>query len=589
MSFFFKLSEFLNGNSFKGKNCASCLGAQAAIAALGQPGTGGRPFLSPSFSCSRSELRYPLGYVSAQAKIMNLKFDRDERSSKEATANAKSEAKTARLRPLVFNSLFTLTSLLPHSCQGPFGNTGLDLLHGVKKGVLWNLLMVTDAIMRRGHAKKEFFKNEDDVRAVCDDRLGECGNEYGCRTFSGGFWGDKDDNGGLKGSEVLVLARLYPLTFVGCTTLIEDDDIRKEVLDQYALVLALVAEFETLQSYSDEEMKALDRDVQASMRGFNRLTDIVLILFKEEKHKLGHVFDNLKCHIWGGAAKYIRMFAHLKQLDTEFGERAQRELKLNNLLVGEEPDALLKRLIAMRLDRIYGTHAQPSQSSLPKRTVSIPLFPNMRASVGEGPMWDKVYLELNVGKYGPRVSEELVQEALDFLKEIDLHHFFYLRSAVETPEEEVLWQELKPGHTVLLKNGLYGQVLLPRVEGLPGSVQAHAALLSIMENAQHSLPGNGYHPEFPVPFLKRKRNAVTLLSEIRNRAHVNPYFGNIYREEDVQTQLFLVNTWGNTRFRGEAHRDLYWRCPLKGCAGRVRVPIEGFGMFSCPLCAFSYP
>ena len=149
------------------------------MAAHGQPGGLGRPFLSERFSCARSELRFPLGYAYAQSKIMNLKFDRDECSSKEATAAAKEEAKKKRLRPNVFNSLFTLTSLLPHSCQGPFGNTGLDLLHGVKKGVLWNLLMVTDAIMRRTHAQTQFFKNDDDVRAVCDDRLGEFGNEYG--------------------------------------------------------------------------------------------------------------------------------------------------------------------------------------------------------------------------------------------------------------------------------------------------------------------------------------------------------------------------------------------------------------------------
>ena len=558
------------------------------MAAHGQPGGLGRPFLSERFSCARSELRFPLGYAYAQSKITNLKFDRDECSSKEATAAAKEEVKKKRLRPNVFNSLFTLTSLLPHSCQGPFGNTGLDLLHGVKKGVLWNLLMVTDAIMRRTHAQTQFFKNDDDVRAVCDDRLGEFGNEYGCRTFTGGFWGDKDDNGGLKGSEVLVLARLYPLTFVGCTTLIADEDIRKAILEQYALVLALVSEFETLQSYSDQEMEELDRDVQKSMRGFNRLTDILLDVYKKEKHLLGHVFDNIKCHLWGGAAKFIRMFANLKNIDTEFGELAQKELKLNNLLVGEEPDALLKRLIAMRLDRIYGIHCEPEMCTVPKGTPSLPMYPNMRASVGEGPMWEKVTLELIQGKYGPRVSEELIQQTMHFLEESDLNHFFFMRAAIETPAEEVFWQELKPGHTVLLKNGTYGQVLLPRVQDAPGSSTTNLAVVSIMENAHFALRRNGFHPEFPVPFLRRQRIALVEGTSIRNRAHVNHYFGDLFRESDSKTQLFLVNIWGNPRFRG-GERDLYWRCPLKGCTGRVPFPVGGFGKFLCPLCAYTYP
>lgn len=559
------------------------------MAALGQPGTPGRPFLSERYSCSRSELRYPLGYVRAQSKILNLKFDRDERSSRSATAAAKAEGKKHRVRPIVFNSLFTLTSLLPHSCQGPFGNTGFDLLHGAKKGLLWTQLRVTDAIMRRSNEETRFFHSDDDVRAECDDRLGEFGNEYGCRTFTGGFWGDKDDNGGLKGSEVLILSRLYPLTFVGCTKLIADERVRKILLKQHALVLKLVAEFETLQSYSDAEMELLELDLQESMRGFDMLTNLVLELYENEKHKLGHIFDTMKCHLWGGVAKFIRMFASMKQLDSEFGERAQKELKLYNPLTGEEPFALLKRLIAMRLDRIFGFHAEQPESETPKREPSLPMFPNMRAAVGVGPIWENVALELIAGTYGPRVSKELVSKILEFLLEIDLHHFFFSRCAINTPEEDVLWQELKPGHTVLLNNGTYVQVLLPRVEGPPGSVNPIAAVVSVLENASHSLQSDGFHPEFPVPFLKRGRIALMELTQMKNRAHVNHYFGDLYRENDKNLQLFLVNIWGNACYRGEPRRELFWRCPMEGCAGRMSVPIEGFGLFSCPFCTYSFP
>ena len=555
----------------------------------GQPGTPGRPFLSERFSCSKSELRFPLGYVSAQSRICNLKFDRDSRSSTSATAAAKAEGKRLRLRPIVFNSLFTLITLLPHSCQGPFGNTGFDLLHGAKKGVLVNLLQVEDAIMRRSNEETQFFHSDDDVRALCDERLGEFGNEYGCRSFRDGFWGDKDDSGGLKGSEVLILARLYPFTFVGCTKLIADSSVRVAILQQHALVLSLVSEFETLQSYSDAEMEDLEKDVRESMRGFSRLTDILLELYKEEKHKLGHIFDTLKCHLWGGASKFIRMFAGLKHLDSEFGERAQRELKLYNLFTGEEPDALLKRLIAMRLDRIFGIHVAHGSSNQTNRVPTIPLYPNMRAAVGEGPIWEKVTRELHEGRYGPRVSKELVTEALALLLSVDLHHFFFSRSAVATPEEEVLWQELKPGHTVLLLNGMYGQVLLPRVEGAPGSVHPLCAVVSVMETARHSVPETGFHPEFPVPFLKRRITQIIELSQIKNRAHVNHYFGDLYREDDASLQLFLVNIWGNPRYRGEPHRELFWRCPFEGCAGRMPVRAEGFGQFTCPLCSFSFP
>ena len=165
----------------------------------------------------------------------------------------------------------------------------------------------------------------------------------------------------------------------------------------------------------------------------------------------------------------------------------------------------------------------------------------------------------------------------------------FIRDLLSQPLEEVLWQELKPGHTVHLRNGKYGQVLLPRVEGAPGSVHPLCAVVSVMETAQHSLPESGYHPEFPVPFLKRRGTKIIELSEIKNRAHVNHYFGDLYREHDASLQLFLVNIWGNPRYRGEPHRELFWRCPLVGCTGRMPVPPEGFGQFTCPLCSFSFP
>jgi hypothetical protein len=325
------------------------------------------------------------------------------------------------------------------------------------------------------------------------------------------------------------------------------------------------------------------------MRGFHRLTDIILELYEGEKHNLGHIFDTLKVHLWGGAGKFIRLFGNLKQPDSEFGERAQKELKLNNKLVGEAVDALLKRLIAMRLDRIFGYHVSNTEDTLPCRVPSTPLFPNMRATTGEGPMWDKVTLDLLQGEHGPSIPEDYVRTCLDFLEEVDLYHFFYMKSAIETPDEDVLWQELQPGHTVQLKNGIYGQVILPRVEGPPGSVATHAAVISIMENAAHADERTGVHPEFPVPFLKRSRIEVVPLSHVKKRAHLNIYFGNLYREASAATQLFLVNIWPNDHFRGEPNRELYWRCPLTPCLGRVRVPTEGFGTFVCPLCRFSYP
>jgi hypothetical protein len=524
-------------------------------------------------------------------------------SRSDATKAYKAAAKKARIRPNVYSALISLRELIPHGCQGPFGLTGFDILHGGKKGILWVLILVVELITRLLFTPSQFMKTGEDVRATFDERFSQCGNNYGHPDFDEGFWGN-GDSGSLKGSEVFVLGQLFLLSLAGSSVMIRVTGIRRSTLHYFFLILSLLREFGTPQEYSDEELSDLDKDVKESVVGMNWFMD-ELIKLKGHDHGLGHVFDTLKAHLWSGAGKFIRFFGSLCNLDTEHGERSQKELKLHNLRVklGRSASAVLARLVSLRLDKVVSGLQQPRKSSIPEarvpsRVADLPVFKNLRSPVGQGPVWARVKRELCDGEHGPKVKQSLVEEIGAYLRACHLSYDFERKAAVSVDLEDVSYQEIQHGHTVILDDGTFAQVLLPRLhlpeEALAALVAARngskdMSLVVSLKPATRACAGTGHHPELAVPFLKRNCMVVIDLHRIQRREHVVPYFGDLYRERDVQAQLFLVNIFARPFHRCPYKQEAYWKCPSRPCSGRMRAPAAGFGRFVCPLCSYSFP
>lgn len=530
---------------------------------------------------------------------MHLGRDEDASGSRGATKAFTEAAKNARIRPNVYSALLSLPDLIPHCCQGPFGLTGFDLLHGGKKGILWVMILVVEVFTRLLFTKSTYLKTGEDVRASFDGRFSQCGNNYGHPDFDEGFWGN-GDTGGLKGSEVFVLGQLFLLSLAGCSVMISDTSVRKKTLHYFSLTLSLLREFGTPQEYSEEDMSALQKDVAETVVGMNWFMD-TLIKLKGYDHGLGHVFDTLKAHLWSGAAKFIRCFGSLTNLDTEHGERSQKELKLHNLrvLLGRCAAALLARLVAMRVDKVVSSmHQQAKPVVGPSTREPLPIFKNLRSPIGQGPVWARVKRELCDGEHGPKTNAALVESMLFFLNTCSLAFDFERKAAIRVELEGVLYQEIQPGHTAILDDGTFVQVLLPRLhlpEGanLDSLAAQHGSrnlsLVSFLTQATCANKATGSHPELDVPFLQRRSIGVLNLHRLQRREHIVPYFGNLYRETNPLHQLFLVNIFARHWYRGGVRQTVYWKCPLRHCSGRIRAPLTGFGRFVCPVCNFVFP
>ena len=530
---------------------------------------------------------------------MHLGRDEDASGSTSARDAYTAAAKHTRIRPNVYSALLSLRDLIPHSCQGPFGLTGFDLLHGGKKGILWVLILVVEVFTRLFFTKSTTLKAGEDVRAAFDDRFRQCGNNYGHPDFDEGFWGN-GDTGSLKGSEVFVLGQLFCLSLAGCSIMISNAGIRQTTLHYFSLTLSLLREFGTPQEYSEEDMSAVEKDIDESVVGMNWFMD-TLIKHMGREHGLGHVFDTLKAHLWSGAAKFIRLFGSLTNLDTEHGERSQKELKLHNLRVrlGRAAAALLARLVALRLDKVVSGLQDPARTEFSgSQSGPLPIFKNLRSPIGIGPVWGRVKRDLCDGEHGPKVKASTVDSMLVYLRACSLLCDFERKAAVRVDLENVFYQEIQPGHTVILDDGTFVQVLLPRFDLPRGSYLDSLAarrgsndlsLVSFFVPATHSLKHTGNHPEVAVPFLKRKSIGILSLHRIQRREHIVPYFGNLYREACTQEQLFLVNVYARPCYRGGSRASVFWKCPSRICPGRVRAPHKGFGSFKCPVCAHVFP
>ena len=131
--------------------------------------------------------------------------------------------------------------------RGPFAVSGLDMLHGLRTGVVGEKLQkVLDCVFLNEYIRTDTIRSTEDVRELVDLRLSCMGNWYGHAAFSHGFYG-RGDGGGLRGVEATSLARLIPFAIAGCPILIPDAQKRRQVLSAAWSLLTLVSEFKTEQ------------------------------------------------------------------------------------------------------------------------------------------------------------------------------------------------------------------------------------------------------------------------------------------------------------------------------------------------------
>ena len=516
-------------------------------------------------------------------------------------------AQEYHVRPFVRNSLLTLRSILPHGAGGPFPTTALDRLHGINKGSARTFTMTADYFMRQRMLATDAYKSPQDVRSFQDRCLSHFGNHYNGVNFHSGVWGSPETGGSLKGDEQLALCRLLPFTFLGSEERMQNTGaFRKTFLKHYFNFLKLVAEFGTPQFYTDADMEELGRDIDACVDGFEwcmaRASGFVA---DGEKSELKHGFDTLKVHVFGGAAVAIRRLGSLLCNDTEIGERNMLDLKDQHLNVDCNDKAILMRVNAVRMDAAISGFESFQMPLVPSVTAETepppaPVYRSTRSRIASGVQWALFTDSLQLGVHGPFVSEETSEALYQFLREAFDGNFgeFDGQSAANTPDGDVKYLVLKVGVTVQLRSGAYAQILLPRVLGkvrdaagmLTDLTDRPTACLSLLTPARHATR-QGMHPELAVPFLTRGAFQFVSLDEIRRRAHVIPYKGEMYLSPNVAaTDHFNVNTLADPHYRVDPdERRVFWQCPLGTCGGREPYQHNGPYTFACPKCPYRFP
>jgi len=594
------LEEIKHVLGLKGHICALCLGLVNAIM-KGKPGSDFGPCmrLEQEYFCATSKRRTPLNYVRGQAQIALL---RRQNFMAEATLLANE----LHLRPFVRNSLLVLTNILPHEAGGPYTITGPDRLHGIGKGSARTMSLTADYFMRVRLIKSASYKSPQDVRAFQDSCLSQCGNHYGHINFHSGVWGSDKEGGSLKGNEQIALCRLLPYTFLGSEQRMQNtNNFRKQFLEHYHLFLKLVAEFGTPQFYSEEDLARLRSDVQSCLKGFEWCqTQAKGFVTEGERNELKNGFDTLKVHLLGAADEAIRRVGSLICIDTEIGERNMLDIREQHETVQDNDKAVLSRTHAVRMDAAiahFENYAHGSGSCLPTSVENPPEFRGTRSRIGSGATWAKHTDLLQLGVYGPALTEHVTQELFVFLRSSFTDNFgdFDGQSASKVDDAEVSYIILKPGVTVKLKNGAYCQIIIPKVMGIVGGDggvctdlgAVPTACVSQLSSSSLSTK-SGMHPELPVPFLVRKEFTFLPLHEIDSRAHIIPYFGELYLSPHIAPENhFTVDILGDPVFRAEMslRSVVFWQCPLNHCKGRIRYIPNGPFSFKCPLCAFSFP
>jgi len=376
-------------------------------------------------------------------------------------------------------------------------------------------------------------------------------------------------------------------------------------------LLRLVAEFETPQYYALTDYARLEERVRTGIVGLHHLSDI-LRNDDGTTEGPGHVFDIPKCHLLGGAAKFIRRFGSLLNIDTEGGERSMKDVIRADAHVDRgSTSALLQRVVSLEGDRRLAAgraSTAPAPAMLPRPTQE------RRSSARNYAAMELEHTALGkdliCGRYGPAVTLDIIQEcAIEAARILELavgREWCYAEHAsAYGADVAVAFLILRAGHCVRLRDGRYAQVLLPHFECAPSSApyasggrssRRAADVTALMSTFELARPGSvdGNHPEFPVPWVKRGRLRAVPVSEVAAREHIVPLFGRFGIAASDRAPYFLVNLTASPCYNGDRapagtarpHEPpvVHLKCRTAGCDGYLPKPPEAAGISTCALC-----
>jgi hypothetical protein len=254
------------------------------------------------------------------------------------------------VNPLVEGCLYRLNCFIVHAAGSVFG---VDVLHTWRTGILHKLAFIIDAAMHMYFTKSLTFKNSEDVRHEVDTRLALIPHKYGSPSFSEGFWAS-NDIGSIKGEEVTFLLELLCFVIVADDLLIGNVNVRKQLLKLAYNALSFVNEAYTPQWYTEEEDKNMSTRVDELFGSMHTVMDLLTLPGGGYSPLIKCGMDAPKVHAAGFTAEAAKRYGCNANVDTEAGERGQKNLKYSDKFtdhnVVESNGPLTQRLVARQQD-----------------------------------------------------------------------------------------------------------------------------------------------------------------------------------------------------------------------------------------------
>ena len=573
----------------------------------GAAGTPNRPHMnsSPRGFCATAQRRTALSSARRQQVAMQALRNKTQ-------AQAILVANELGVNPLVECCLWRLNHFIVVACGSFFGT---DILHTYRTGIVQKLVITYDATMLFYHRKTPTFKSSEDVRHEVDTRLGLMPHKYGSPSFAEGFWAG-NDIGTIKGEEVTFLLELLAFVILGDDLLIDNQNVRKELLKIASNVLSFIHEAYTPQWYTAGEDQAMADRVDQLFVSMNAVMDLLIVddegAYVPEIKRGG---DIPKFHAAGNTAADARKFGCNANVDTEAGERSYKPLKAadkftdhNNVAGTNEP--ILQRISSLAMDAARTEQLEPHKRNRAVPSRNSTSYSKHRSTLGYGPQWDTLVEDLGSSRAGPIVPEEYVLRctAAATLSQIcnapvtaavaaaaaagvvqdasEIH--FYSEVSVPCQDKHVSSYNFTAGHTIVTKMGTYVQLLVPgvirRIVYDRGGGQGHEAQC-IVSQFVPVRAGRLMHPELSVPWIRRGIVVVMYVRDLVRRIHVPTVFGEAHRRAaDGSTPHYVVNTLGDPYYAGPQDRSVYQRCRVGQCDGLLPRPTVMGALVACNTC-----
>jgi hypothetical protein len=567
----------------------------------GAAGTPNRPHMNSSLRgfCPTAQRRTALSSARRQQVAMQALRNKTQ-------AQAILVANELGVNPLVECSLWRLNHFIVVACGSFFGT---DILHTYRTGIVQKLVITYDATMLHYHRRTATFKSSEDVRHEVDTRLCLMPHKYGSPSFRDGFWAG-NDIGTIKGEEVTFLLELLAFVILSDDLLIDNMNVRKELLKIASNVLSFIKEAYTPQWYTAEEDQAMEDRVDQLFVSMNAVMDLLVVddegAYVPEIKRGG---DIPKFHAAGNTAADARKFGSNSNVDTEAAERSYKMLKAadkytNHNDVSGTNEPILQRISSLAMDaaRSEPLEAHKRNRAVPSRNATS--YSKHRSTLGYGPQWDTLVEDLGSSRAGPIVPEDIVLRctAAATLSQIcnvpvsadaaaaedarDIH--FYSEVSVPCEDRHVSSYIFTAGHTIVTTMGTYVQLLVPGVIRRNvydrGGGQGHQAQC-IVSQFVPVRAGRPMHPELPVPWIRRGSVVVMYVRDLVRRIHVPPVFGQAHRRvADGSTPHYVVNTLGDPYYAGPQDRSVFQRCRVGQCDGLLPKPVVMGSLVACNTC-----